>query len=400
MVEKKEGWIDVNEIMPRVSIHDIAAYFRFDLGETFGSSGEQRTRCPVVACDGHDDYRSVSVNVSDPKGRWKCHRSGYGCGAQGDKLTLIHCLETGSMPAGKLSGQDFRHAAKTLQTIAHGAAPVERTEPMEPAKTTAESRPSVDDLSNTPLSESESESIQRLARLDEHFVVDPSEMPPAARRYMQSRDWMTPEFCKEARCGFLPSSAKGTLRGQWVFGVFDEEGEALSWVGRDLKFAEKFQGWESKGRKGPEPAKYKFPSKAYFRRKFELFGQEQLNQPEHDETLRRLGLTITEGFNDVLRFRSLDVPSVGIMSNRMTPEQIAKVVRLAEERASGKVNIMFDADLKGDEGAKESLWQLAQTGLDVKLTWSRSMFNERFKDREAESVTEAEWQDIESNLTR
>lgn len=400
MVDRKEAWIDVAELLPRVSIHDIAAYFRFDLGETFGSSGEQRTRCPVSACDGHDDFRSASVNVSDEKGRWKCHRSGYGCGGQGDKLTFIHCLETGSMPTSKLTGQEFRNAAKTLQTIAGGAPPTERLAPAKPTKEGQSKPPTVDDEPNTPLSQSESESIQRLAKLDEHFVVDPSELTPAARKYMQSREWMTPAFCKAARCGYLPSSAKGTLRGYWVFGVFDEEGEALSWVGRDLKFAEKFEEWESKGRKGQEPAKYRFPSKNYFRRKFELFGQEQLNDPQHEETLHRLGLTITEGFNDVLRLRTLGVPSVGIMSNRMTAEQIEKVARLAECHARGKLNILFDADLKGDEGAKETLWQLAQTGLDVKLAWSRSMFNERFKDYEAESVSDEEWQDIVSNLSR
>jgi hypothetical protein len=176
-VNKKEaGWIDVGELMPRVSVHQIAAYFRFDLGETFGSSGEQRTRCPVTSCDGHDDFRSVSINVDDHKGPWKCHRAGYGCGAQGDKLVFIHCLETGSMPHGKLTGQEFLHAAKRLQEIAGGATPLKQAPP--PAPKTSTTKPVVDDEPNKPLAESENESIRRLVTLDDQFTVNPGEMTP------------------------------------------------------------------------------------------------------------------------------------------------------------------------------------------------------------------------------
>ena len=334
MVEKKDGWIDVGGLMPRVSIQDIAAYFRFDLGETFGSSGEQRTRCPISSCDGHDDFRSVSVNVSDDKGRWKCHRSGYGCGAQGDKLTFIHCLENGAMPSGKLTGSAFRKAANTLQEIAGGAQPIQQTIPKrEPKPYEPSKRPSIDDEPNKPLSHSDNESIRRLASLDEQFITDPSKMTPAARRYMQSREWMTPELLRQARCGYLPSSAKGTLRGMWVYGIMDENGEPLAWVGRDLKFKEKHEEWERSGRKDKEPAKYRFPSKTYFRRKFEFYGQHELDRPEYQQKLKQVGLTITEGFNDVLRLQILGVPTVGIMSNRMTTEQLEKVVRLTNEKA-------------------------------------------------------------------
>lgn len=397
MVDKKEGWIDVGDLLPRVSIHDIADHFRFELGETFGSSGEQRTRCPVVACDGHDDFRSASIKVDDPKGKWKCHRSGYGCGGQGDKLTLIHVLETGAMPAGKLIGQDFRKAAATLLAIAGGAPPSERPEPPKPTTKKAASV-AIDDQPNTPLSQSENEAIRRLANLDERLTLDVSEMTPQARRYMQAHDWMSETNCQQARCGFLPKKEKGTLRGMWVFPVLDEEGEPLSWVGRDLDFETKNEAWERSGRRDKAPAKYRFPSRAYFRRKFELFGQEILADTERSEILKQIGLTVTEGFNDVLKLRTLGVPSVGIMSNRMTPEQLSKIVRLAETCADGKVNIMLDADLRGDEGAKDMLWQLAQNGLAVRLAWSREMHDGVFKDREAEGVTQKEWQTIQTTL--
>ena len=151
--------------MPRVSVEDIAAYFRFELGETFGESGEQRTRCPVTSCDGNDDYRSVSINLDDPKGRWKCHRSGYGCGAQGDKLTLAHCMKHGAMPSGgKLTGKEFRETARNLQDISSGVAlraeAAPKAAPLPPAELT------IDETPNTPLSESANENAQKLVTLE------------------------------------------------------------------------------------------------------------------------------------------------------------------------------------------------------------------------------------------
>jgi len=396
---EKQPWIDVQELLPRISIHEIAAYYRFDLGETFGSSGEQRTRCPVTACDGHNDFRSISINVSDVKEPWKCHRSGYGCGAQGDKLTLAHCMKVGAMPTGgKLTGSAFRAIAEDLQAIAGGSTPVPKA--AAPAPRIEQQPPplTIDDQPNVPLAESDNENARALVRLDEQFIVDPVAMPPEASKYMRSRDWLTPELCREARCGYLPSSAKGTLRGKWVYGVFADDGEPYCWVGRELKFEQKLKQWEASGRNGTEPAKYRFPSKPYFRRKFELFGQEQLNKPEYAETLKRLGLIIVEGFNDALRLRQLGVPAVAIMSNRVTAEQVKKIAAFAEGVGNGRINIMFDANTKGDEGAKEALWLLAQTGLNTKLVWSTAMFDARFNEKEPESITQDELTLIAANL--
>ena len=385
MVEKKDGWIDVGELMPQVSIQDIAAYYRFDLGELFGTEGEQRTRCPVLSCDGHNDFRSASVNVSDPKGPWKCHRSGYGCGAQGDKLTFIHCLEYGSMPSGKLTGKAFRNAAKTLLAIQSGEHPKEPVEKLKPNPRAKEKpkQPSIDDQPNIPLSQSENENIRRLANLDDQFIVDPSKMPPAARRYMQSREWMTPELMKQARCGYLPSSAKGTLRGMWVFGVMDENGEPLAWVGRNLKYKEKREEWEHNGRQGKEPTKYRFPSKAYFRRKFELYGQHDLGRPEIQEAIERIGLTVTEGFNDVLRLGTLGIPSVGIMSNRLTLCQVEAISRWSSDIRASRINVLFDANNQGDAGAKEAIWIFSRAGLTTNLIWHTGIT----QNREVETIS-------------
>ena len=237
----------------------------------------------------------------------------------------------------------------------------------------------------------------RLAELDKHLVVDPAEMSPAASRYIRSRPWATPEFLREARCGYMPSDAKSTLRGQWVFGVFDEQGEPLCWVGRNLKYEEQM----AKLRPGEEaPAKYRFPSQKFFRRKFEQYGQESLDRPDLQDSLQQHGLLIVEGFWDVLRLRQLGIASVGIMSNHITDEQLARVIETSQAKSAGRIGIMFDADEKGDEGAKDALWRLSEVGLQTRLVWSRRMFNAKFNGKEPESVSQDDLAEIGEGLQK
>ena len=100
----------------------LASYYGVTLPEGFGTSGEQRMACPCRDCQGHSDTRSVSINVSDPFRRWKCHREGYGCGAQGNMVTLAYCFKHGEMPAGgKPRGREFFAIAEDLEAIAGGA---------------------------------------------------------------------------------------------------------------------------------------------------------------------------------------------------------------------------------------------------------------------------------------
>ncbi len=54
-------------------------------------------------------------------------------------------------------------------------------------------------------------------------------------------------------------------------------------------------------------------------------------------------------------------------------------------------DIMHDADQKGDEGAKETLWRMHEVGIDAYLVWSRKMHGGRFADRQPESLSDDEW---------
>ena len=84
----------------------------------------------------------------------------------------------------------------------------------------------------------------------------------------------------------------------------------------------------------------------------------------------------------------------------MTDEQLEKVVRYARQFANRRVRLMFDANEQGDNGAKEALWELAQTDMEVDLVWSQSKLGGAFQGRETESVTDDEWNDIRVLLER
>jgi 5S rRNA maturation endonuclease (ribonuclease M5) len=153
-------------------------------------------------------------------------------------------------------------------------------------------------------------------------------------------------------------------------------------------------------RKKKRPAKHRLPSD--FQRGLELFGQHaaRLTQPGYRESIARHGVIVVEGFNDVIGLDNLAVPAVAIMSNVVTEAQVAKIERFARQLAGGKVTLLFDADEAGDNGAKETLWQLAQRGLDVRLGWSRGMYAGKYAGRQPETLTAAEWLQLAEGLER
>lgn len=249
--------IDVDSLQRDLSIRDVAAYYGVTLPEHFGTSGEQRMPCPCTCCTGHGDERSVSINTSDPFKRWKCHRENYGCGAQGNLVTLAYCFKHGAMPpSGKPTGKEFFAIAEDLQRIGGG-------EPPPPAPTTAatiaktatetaaELAATVKNERNKPLAESDNENARKLVDLDQKLVIDLAQLSPAASRYARRRPFLLSEaLAKECHFGYMPSSSNSSLRGKWVYGVIDEQGEALAWVGRNPRYDDEQVAWTAAGRHG------------------------------------------------------------------------------------------------------------------------------------------------------
>ena len=85
------------------------------------------------------------------------------------------------------------------------------------------------------------------------------------------------------------------------------------------------------------------------------------------------------------------------MSNRMTEAQGEKTLRFARQLSINRINLMFDCDESGTEGAKEALWFFAERQIDVRLAWSPTMNNGEFKGWQPEALSQS---NVEALLTR
>ncbi len=224
-------------------------------------------------------------------------------------------------------------------------------------------------------------------------------MNPAAAAYVRRHPCLTSESMTKWRSGYLPNDGGGdkrgwSLRGSILYPVLSEHGKVLAWVGRDVQYEQKereYQQLSPPERSGKEPpAKHRFPKG--FHRGLELFGQHasRLKEPGYRDFIAEHGLILVEGFNDVIGLDNLGVPALGIMSNRMTDTQGEKIARFAKQLGRGRVNLMFDCEASGVEGAKDALWFFAERRLNVCLVWSPSMHGGEFVGKQPESLARDE----------
>ena len=365
--------------------------------EVHGTGRQVRIDCPFNCSGDHAGKHEISVDTSNPQKVFACHA--YTCQVRGNLLALMHGWLTGTRPTGdKLKGEEFKHVrnvlAGVLATPPSGVPQV--TDEKKTEQKAAEQR-------NTPLANSENEKARELVTLDDKFLRDVAHMPPAAASYVRRHPCLSAAVMEKWRVGVLPQDGGAdkrgwALRGQLLYPILGVDGKLLAWVARDPQFDSKEQTFNAlhpeERAKEKKPAKHRFPSD--FLRRLELFGQHssRLEEPGYRETIARYGIIVVEGFNDVLGLDALGVPAVGIMSNKITEEQVAKIVRFAKNLSNGKVTLMFDVNDAGEAGAKEALWFFAQHGIDVRLAWSKEMHGEKFADREPESIVADEWEKI------
>ncbi len=389
-------YISVDDLQAQLTLPEAAAKCGVQL-DVHGSGKQVRLDCPFGCPGDHVGKREISVDTGNPQKVFCCHA--YGCQVRGNLLTLMHGWLTSTLPTGgRLKGMEFKRARERLAGI---VAPPSST-PTDTEKPVGSPQPS-EPSRNTPLVDSENEKARELATLDEKFVTDVAHMPPAAAIYVRRHPCLSLASMQKWRVGVLPADGGGdkrawSLRGQLMYPVLSEDGQLLAWVARDPQFEMKDQAFNQlppeQRTKEKQPAKHRFP--VGFHRGLELFGQQssRLREPGYRETLSCYGIIVVEGFNDVIGLDALGIPAVGIMSNKITAGQLAKVERWAKLLAAGKVTILFDADDAGDEGAKEAAWQFLQRGLDVRLGWSESMHGGAFKVRQPESLTRDEWERV------
>ncbi|CAK9082492.1 DNA primase [Durusdinium trenchii] len=355
MPERKRSFINVDELMPQVSLEQAASFYGVALPELHRTGKETRARC-FLACNRTEETgdRALAIQENDPAKKWRCHQ--YGCGKGGNLIGLCDLMKPGANGNGRPRGGRFKEIAADLQAMASGETSVQARAPTEensPQK--SESTPKV----NPPLAESANERARELVTLHEQLITDAAEMPPAASRYFRSRPFLTPEVCRRWRMGYLPQDAKTMLRGKIVYAYDSPTGEILTYFGRDPKYEERHQRWIAGGKEDREPIKTQFVKG--FQRGIELYGEQAVLQSNEVDPEKKRNLVIVEGPNDAIRLHTLGVPAVALCSNTITREQAVKAAQLASAMpgGSGVIVLLLDCDEEGVNGMEQVLPLLA-----------------------------------------
>ena len=402
-MNKPVGYLDVDRLQAETTLEGAAAKCGIPL-DVKGTGAEVRIDCQFGCGGDHSGRKEIAINTENAQKIFQCHA--YECGFRGNLLTLMHGFLTTSKPSGgKLKGDEFQRVKKVLagisQPVVSGTALAAGTgkSPAAPSKT-----PPIP--VNKPLIEAAEERVRELHNIDEKLNRDVATMNPAAASYIRRHPSLSSESMTKWRCGYLPNDGGGdkrgwSLRGSILYPVLSEHGKVLAWAGRDVQFEQKekeFQQLSAAERSGKDPpVNHRFPKG--FHRGLELFGQQasRLQEPGYREFITQHGLIIVEGFNDVIGLDNLGIPALGIMSNRMTEPQGEKIARFAKQLGINRINLMFDCDEAGAEGAKEALWFFAERQIDVRLVWSTTMYNSEFKGSQPGSISQSK---IEELLTR
>lgn len=395
-MERKKPFVNVDELMPQVSVEQAAGFYGYVLPELIRVGSETRMAC-FLNCGKSKETgdRALAIQTDDPLKPWFCHQ--YGCGKNGNLVSLCDLMAPGVPAGGRPRGERFKSIATDLQAMVGGEvrSALAATAPTQPKITPAPKKV------NIVLRESDNERARSLVNLDDKFVTHIAAMTPKASAYFRRRAYLTPEVCQKWRMGLLPRDtggedrSGGTMRGKVVYCYRDENGEPLTWFGRDPEFEEKHQQWVLSDKSEREPEKFHFVKG--FHRGLELFGREHLLEEHKRERLRQLGLILVEGSNDVIRLDTLDVPALALCSNTITRDQAALASSIARKYAGGVVTAFLDCDTEGENGMKQCLGYVAQVA-PIRLAWTSKMFGGKFKGRQPETLREEEWREIETYL--
>jgi 5S rRNA maturation endonuclease (ribonuclease M5) len=401
MSSERQGYVNVDELMRQVTLEQAVTFYGVTFPEIHRVGNEIRTRCFLNCGQGCETgNRALAIQADHPAKLWRSHQ--YGCGKGGNLVSLCDLMKPGPHADGKPRGDRFKAIIADLLAMTRGEQPPQNPAPQKSSSSEPVLTLKRESRDNVPLAQSDNERARGLVTLDEKFIVDVAAMNPKAAAYFRSRPFLSPEVSKRWRMGYLPRDtggdhAGGTMRGKIVYPLLAENGDVLTWFGRDPEYEMKHRLWIASDKQGQEPEKFHFVKG--FHRGNELFGQHRLDEVGVKEKVAGIGLIVVEGPNDVIAMDVLGIPSVGLCSNTVTDEQVAKITRLAASIAGGIVTLMLDCDEEGERGAKMALVQIAQH-CPVRLAWSSSMHGGTFKGRQPESLNAEEWGTIRAFLTR
>lgn len=387
MSPEKSRYINVDELMPKVTLEQVAVFYGVKLPELKRIGQETRTAC-FLNCGKHSETgdRALAVQEQHPAKQWHCHQ--YECHRSGNLVSLLDLVKPGDSMNGRPRGERFKAIAKDLQEMAEGRNTEESNLPEPPQASPSPPEPP----RNIPLRDSPNERARTLTTLDAKFLIDHKDMPPKVSAYFRRRPFLSLEVCRSFRVGYLPrdtgeDKSGGTLRGHIVYPYLDDQGDVLCWFGRDPLFEEKQAIWIAGEKQTKEPEKFHFVKG--FQRGLELWGQDRLRNEANQAIMKQHGLIVVEGPNDVMNLAALGIPSVGLCSNVVTETQAQKLAMLAQQHGNGMISLMLDTDEPGEIGMRQSLPVLARF-TPVKLLWSRDTHQGQFKEKQPEGLAATE----------
>lgn len=100
MAKEKSSFVNVDELMPQVTLEQAAAFYGIVLPELRSVGAEFRSRCFLLcgrACDTGD--RALAIQPDHPAKQWTCHQAG--CGKGGNLISLCDLLKPGHAAGGR-----------------------------------------------------------------------------------------------------------------------------------------------------------------------------------------------------------------------------------------------------------------------------------------------------------
>src|SRR5688572_16589624 len=119
MSTEKRAFINVDELMPQISLEQAALYYGVALPELKRVGNETRTAC-FLNCAKKEATgdRAIAIQAEDPAKKWHCHQ--YGCGKGGNLVSLCDLMKPGPNALGRPRGDRFKDIAKDLEAMVAG----------------------------------------------------------------------------------------------------------------------------------------------------------------------------------------------------------------------------------------------------------------------------------------
>src|SRR5438067_3235714 len=120
MAPDRPSYVNIDELMPRIGLEQVASYYGLDLPELHRTGVETRMRC-FLNCGKTQETgdRALAIQTGDPAKKWHCHQ--HGCGKGGNLVSLCDLLKPGAHASGKPRGERFKQIAADIAAMVAGA---------------------------------------------------------------------------------------------------------------------------------------------------------------------------------------------------------------------------------------------------------------------------------------